>query len=289
MTDHGNLHASAELSNANQNGVPRENNVVDLLTKRRVRRKPTTEEPRFDESSVTLGMKLMLLVAISEDPELSDVSVRVANLLVLKYRNSRTGLCFPKRETLAKDCGSSASTVSRGIRELEGRKWLRIKHRNNSSNLHYFAWERLTSPEELSRMLDALVVVRSQEDYERAWADHVGPFNDEFIKHVRRVIEPADGDRIARFVDDLLTEYPKSKGKHDLYRRELPKELKKESPSQWTLNAALPRLLKAGAETKGFLPSYGDVVKVIKAEGARLTTFRERRAKMLVEETGEAQ
>jgi hypothetical protein len=193
-------HASPELSNANPDGVPREGNVVvGNFPIKRPRRKQAPEEPRFDESSVTSEMKLRLLEAISEDVDGN--SVKVANLLMLKYRNGRTGRCCPDRETLADDAECSVRTIAYCTKQLQDRKWIRVKHRRDNSNLYYFAWERLRVLDQLPGIVDALVAVKNQQDFERAWIERVGSSGDELDRYIRRIGKPG---YIKGFVEELL-------------------------------------------------------------------------------------
>jgi hypothetical protein len=259
-------HASPELSNANPDG----DNIVDLQS-RRPRRARRAEEPRFDESSVTPEMKLRLLEAISEDVDGN--SVKVA-LLIMKYRNSRTGRCSPDRKTLADDAEFSVTTVDRSIKQL-AKKWVRIKHRRDNSNLYYFAWERLRVLDQLPHIVDALVAAKNQQDFERTWVERVGSSGDELDRYIRRIGKPG---YIKGFVEELLTQYPKSSKKHHGYGRELTNIMNKLSPSQWALKTVFSRILIR--DTKGFLPEFPDVVTLVVEQHQKLVRLTERRKKM---------
>jgi hypothetical protein len=263
MMDH--LHATAE--------APREDNVVDLQSRRRRGAPRAEEQPRFDESSVTPEMKLRLLAAITEDVDGN--SVKVANLLMLKYRNDRTGRCCPDRETLADDAECSVRTIAYCTKQLQDRKWIRIKHRRDNSNLYYFAWERLRVLDQLPHIVDALVAVKNQQDFERTWVERVGSSGDELDRYIRRIGKPG---YIKSFVEELLTQYPKSSKKHHGYGRELTNIMNKVSPSQWALKTVFSRILMMDA--KGFLPEFPDVVTLVVDQQQKLVRLTERRKKM---------
>ena len=263
MMDH--LHATAE--------APREDNVVDLQSRRRRGAPRAEEQPRFDESSVTPEMKLRLLAAITEDVDGN--SVKVANLLMLKYRNDRTGRCSPDRETLADDAECSVRTIAYCTKQLQDRKWIRIKHRRDNSNLYYFAWERLRVLDQLPHIVDAVVAVKNQQDFERTWVERVGSSGDELDRYIRRIGKPG---YIKSFVEELLTQYPKSSKKHHGYGRELTKIMNKVSPSQWALKTVFSRILMMDA--KGFLPEFPDVVTLVVDQQQKLVRLTERRKKM---------
>jgi hypothetical protein len=262
MMDH--LHATAE--------APREDNVVDLQSRRR-RGAPRAEERRFDESSVTPEMKIKMLAAITEDVDGN--SVKVANLLMLKYRNDRTGRCSPDRETLADDAECSVRTIAYCTKQLQDRKWVRIKHRRDNSNLYYFAWERLRVLDQLPHIVDALVAVKNQQDFERTWVERVGSSGDELDRYIRRIGKPG---YTKGFVEELLTQYPKSSKKHHGYGRELTNIMNKVSPSQWALKTVFSRILMMDA--KGFLPEFPDVVTLVVDQQQKLVRLTERRKKM---------
>jgi hypothetical protein len=262
-------HASPELSNAN----PDEGKVVDLQSRRpRRARRAAEEQPRFDESSVTAEMKLRLLAAISEDVDGN--SVKVA-LLMLKYRNDRTGRCSPDRETLADDAECSVRTIAYCTKRLQDRKWIRIKHRRDNSNLYYFAWERLGVLDRLPHIVDALVAAKNQQDFERTWVERLGSSGDELDGYIRRIGKPG---YIKGFVEELLTQYPKSSKKHHGYGRELTNIMNKLSPSQWALKTVFSRILMM--DTKGFLPDFPDVVTLVVDQQQKLVRLIERRQKM---------
>src|SRR5436309_12799746 len=63
---------------------------------------------------------------------------------LLHHYNSRTGLCCPSLETLAKAVGISERQVGRCVDLLVKRKWLTKHQRRDDSILYGFNWERMT-------------------------------------------------------------------------------------------------------------------------------------------------
>jgi hypothetical protein len=92
----------------------------------------------------TLLDKTNLYLVMLADPQLSHGDKVVAAWLLFFHHNSRSGLCFPKTETIGKAIGMRRENVSRHISNLVKAGYLLVRRRFNSSNSYDFVWSRGT-------------------------------------------------------------------------------------------------------------------------------------------------
>jgi hypothetical protein len=244
------------------------------------------------DHSNLLSKWLFLQAVITDDGLWPSTKLVAARLL--DHHNIRTGDCFPGQDTVAKALGLSIRQVKYCIEQLEEKKWIRVTRRYKTSNQYDFCWHRANvtmkqeskgmempkrTIDDLSLTVDVLMAndVRTQEDFEHRYTEHSERFNGELAAYIRQSCEDADDHHVSRFVEDLLTSCPKSKKKHAVYRRLLPKMLKSLSPMQRALETALSRLLETGT---GFLPEMGDVKKMVQGENRKMVTLAIRCANM---------
>jgi DNA-binding Lrp family transcriptional regulator len=236
--------------------------------------------------------KWLFFDRINTTPGLMPSTYRVIARL-LAHHNTETEECFPSESTIAKALGISVRQVKYCIEELEEKGWIKVTRRYNDSNQYEFRWERagvamkeaekqeqeLRSKQDVEHVAEVLKASRSQEDFNRLHAEHAGDLNGELGRHMKGACEDVEDHHVKRFVEDLITAYPKSRKKHGLYRRELPKIVTGLRPMRGALEAALGRLLER--TEGGFIPEFGDVKKAIQHEHGRMITMATRYANMM--------
>jgi DNA-binding Lrp family transcriptional regulator len=243
--------------------------------------------------------KWLFFDRINTTPGLMPSTYRVIARL-LAHHNTETEECFPSESTIAKALGISVRQVKYCIEELGEKGWIKVTRRYNDSNQYEFCWERAgvtmkewteietekqeqeskqDGKQDIERVVEILSASRTKEDFERLYAEYAAHLNGELGRHMKVACEDVEDHHVKRFVEDLITAYPKSRKKHGLYRRVLPKIVRGLRPMRGTLEAGLGRLLEK--TEGGFIPEFGDVKKAIQLEQGRLVTLATRCADIM--------
>jgi len=106
-------------------------------------------EPRQDRLIDKIGRFVAIPHTFVEDmPNLSPASVKL--FLYLRFRaNNQTDEAFPSYDAIAKDTGLAMATISKAIKGLEIRGWVKKKRRFSNSTIYEICTPSITSKNEV--------------------------------------------------------------------------------------------------------------------------------------------